>query len=119
KKNSAYEKNKFDAVLENLKKQFEELKKNSERAKTICNDILCGDPRAKNLLLELDSLDREILSSDAKNVAALVFPTQRRLDEILANTEIPNDALLANATKSRVVYSELLNAIDLYLKYLR
>lgn len=119
KKNSAYEKNEFDATLENLKKQFEKLKKNSERAKTICNDILCGDPRAKNLLSELDALDREILSSDAKNVAALVFPTQRRLDEILANTEIPRDALLANATKSRVIYSELLNAIDLYLKYLR
>lgn len=119
KKNSAYEKNEFDATLENLKNQFEKLKKNSERAKTICNDILCGDPRAKNLLSELDSLDREILSSDAKNVAALVFPTQRRLDEILANTEIPRDALLANATKSRVVYSELLNAIDSYLKYLR
>ncbi len=119
KKNSAYEKNEFDAVIEKLKNQFEELKKNCERAKTICNDILCGDPRAKNLLLELDSLDKEILSSDAKNVAALVFPTQRRLDEIFAQTKIPGDALLANATKSRVVYAELLNAIELYLKYLR
>lgn len=119
KKNSAYEKDEFCAVIENLKKQFESLKKISERAKTICNDILCGDPRAKDLLSELDSLDKEILSSDAKNVAALVFPTQRRLDEILSNAKIPDDALLANATKSRVIYSELLNAIELYLNYLR
>ncbi len=119
KKDSSYKKNEFDAVLEKLTKQFEELKKNCERAKALCNDILCGDPRANNLLLELDFLDKEILSSDAKNVAALVFPTQRRLDAIFAQTKIPSDALLANATKSRVVYSELLEAIDLYLKFLR
>lgn len=118
KKSSEYEKKEFDKVLEELKKQFEELKKNSLRAKTICNNILCGNPRAKNLLSELDSLDSKILSSDAKKVAALVFPTQRRLNEILAKTEIPNDAILANAKKSLVIYSELLNAIDLYLKFL-
>lgn len=119
KKNSAYEETEFRAVLETMKTQFEELKTNSERAKAICNDILCGDPRARTLLSELDLIDKHIMSSNAKNVAALVFPTQRRLDEIFAKTEIPGDALLANAQKSLVVYSELLNAIDLYLKYAR
>lgn len=118
-KSSAYNKDEFNAVIAELQSQFEKLKSLSERGQAICNDILCGHPRGAELIRQLEGIDAQILSSNAKTVAALVFPTQRQLDAILANTKIPADALKANAVKSRVIYSELEKAINTYLRYIK
>lgn len=114
--NTAYDKEKFKQAVDELKGGLKKILSCSQKGVALCNDILCGDPRAQKRIGELDTIDKEILQSDTKNVAALVFPTQRQLDKIFSAANFPSDPLKANAAKSKIIYSELSKSIEDFLK---
>ena len=113
---SLYDKEKFDATLSELKNGLKKIDALSKRGIALANDILCGDRRAAARIGELDQIDKEILQSEAKNVAALVFPSQRRLDGLFLALNFPKNPLEANAAKSKIIYSELSKSIEDFLK---
>ena len=115
--NSAvYDKEKFDELLAELKDGLEKIAGLSKKGRALCDDILCGSRRAAARIGELDAIDNEIMQSEAKNVAALVFPTSRQLEEIFARSKFPQEPLLNAAAKSRAIYTELLKSIEDFLK---
>ncbi|MBR5965152.1 MAG: motility associated factor glycosyltransferase family protein, partial [Treponema sp.] len=79
---ASYEKEKFDAVMAELKDGLVKIDSQAKKGIALCNDILCGDRRAQQRIGDLDQIDQQILQSDAKNVAALVFPSQRQLEKL-------------------------------------
>lgn len=111
-----YDKEKFDAVVAELKDGLKTISALAKKGIALCNDMLCGDPRAQKQIGELDLIDKEILQSQAKNVAALVFPTERQLEKIFARSQLPQSPLQNAAAKSRIIYSELLKSIEDFLK---
>ena len=113
---SAWDKEKFDGVLRELLDGLKKIAALAQKGTALCNDILCGDSRAAKRIGELDAIDKEILQSDAKNVAALVFPTERQLERIFSAQKFPQDPILANAAKSKIVYGELTKSIEDFLK---
>ena len=106
----------FDTVMAQLKSGLQKISALAQKGLALCNDILCGDTRAQKRVGELDAIDKEILQSDAKNVAALVFPTQRQLQKIFERAQFPQDPLKNAAAKSKIVYAELLKSIEEFLK---
>ena len=115
--NSAvYDKEKFDELMAELKDGLEKIAGLSKKGRALCDDILCGSRRAAARIGELDAIDKEIMQSEAKNVAALVFPTSRQLEEIFARSKFPQEPLLNAAAKSRAIYTELLKSIEDFLK---
>ncbi|MCR5044980.1 MAG: DUF115 domain-containing protein [Treponema sp.] len=113
---SSYTKEDFEILLSQLKDDLNKILSLSKKGQALCNDILCGDSRAKNRIGELDFIDKEILQSQAKNVAALVFPSQRQLDKLFLAAKFPQDQIQANAAKSKIIYSELIKSIEDFLK---
>ncbi|MBR5097239.1 MAG: hypothetical protein IK094_09070, partial [Treponema sp.] len=109
-------KEKFDAVMAELKSGLLKINSLSQKGIVLCNDILCGDRRAQQRIGELDQIDQEILQSEAKNVAALVFPSQRQLERLFEAANFPQNPVQANAAKSRIIYTELSKSIEDFLK---
>lgn len=113
---SLYDKEKFGQVLQELKGGLNKIDSLSKKGIALCNDILCGDSRAAKRIGELDAIDQEIMGSDAKNIAALVFPTQRQLERLFAAQNFPQNPVQANAAKSKIIYTELAKSIEDFLK---
>ena len=103
---------------------FDELLSKAKKGLSICSKILSqGDTIAQQLAQknfnELTQIDSFILDSEAKNVASLVFPTERQLEAILKNECKSSSPVISNIIKSRVIYSELISSIKQYQKYLK
>lgn len=113
---SFYDTEKFSAVLLQLKDSLKKIDSLAKKGIALCNDILCGDRRAIERIGGLDLIDKEILGSEAKNVAELVFPTPRQLERIFSATPFPKSPLQANAAKSKIIYTELSKSIEDFLK---
>lgn len=107
---------KFNAAVAELKNGLVKINSLSQKGIALCNDILCGDRRAQQKIGELDQIDKEILQSDAKNVAALFFPSQRQLERLFEAANFPQNPVQANAAKSRIIYTELAKSIEDFLK---
>lgn len=113
----------FAQTLQELKNTLSELYEHAKKGYFLCDKIL-SEPAAKaesfarTKFEELEKIDNFIMNSSAKNVAALVFPTQRQLDELLAQEHTYTSTILNSIQKSRIIYSQLKNAIMQYQKYL-
>ncbi|MBO7123943.1 MAG: motility associated factor glycosyltransferase family protein [Treponema sp.] len=110
------DKEKLDAAIAELKSGLLKINSLSQKGIALCNDILCGDRRAQQRIGELDKIDQEIMQSDAKNVAALVFPSQRQLERLFEAANFPQNPVQANAAKSKIIYTELTKSIEDFLK---
>ena len=104
------------AVLNNFTFQMNKLLELSKKGKKLAETGIKDRLKAPYILQELSLIDEKILKSDAKNAAALVFPTERQLQKLFK--DLPQDAGLETLYKSRVIYTELINAILKYKKYL-
>lgn len=119
----------FSAAYKNLLDMLESLYAVSEKGLSLCKKIMSGtesraEQTAKRSFSELSEIDSKILSSKAKDVASLVFPTERRLEQILreelsALNGEPKSEILLSIVRSKVIYSELLKSIAQYLKHLK
>ena len=102
----------FSAVLSEFKAHLEKLLHLAKKGKMLADSALQNRTKIPYVSTELSRIDSQILNSDAKNAAALVFPTQRQLDEL--SRDFPKDKETLPMFQSRLIYSELIKAISRY-----
>lgn len=114
-----YKKN-FDQVYNDFLKNLLFLKTQAQNALDLCKKIIKNPETFLSNNQELSKIDKEILNSQAKDVASLVFPNQKKLQELSAS--LPNlseNSFLKSIYYSKIVYSELLKSTNLFLKNLK
>ncbi|MCR5606097.1 MAG: DUF115 domain-containing protein [Treponema sp.] len=119
-KTVAYPEQKFDEAIKDFKRQLENLAATAKKGISIAENAL-KKPLAdyNSVFSKLSAIDMEIAKSEMKQVAALIFPTEKQLTEILNKTAMPVQIEKQNITRSKVVYQELLKAIKKYQKNLQ
>lgn len=112
----------FNEALSCLKTGFEELYLLAKKGIGICEEVIRSvtlteekEARAKK---SLEEIDFKIINSNFKEVASLVFPTEKRLNELFAQKDFPTDKTKATFLQSKIVYELLKESIREYQKYL-
>ena len=95
----------------------------AKRGLEICKKILreseaVAERKASEQFANLDKIDSYIMTSSAKNVASLVFPSERQLENLLLSEPAQKSQVLLNITRSKVIYASLVDSIKKYQKYL-
>ena len=108
----------FTTALSNLKSGLEELYATAKKGFRLADDGIKSAVPQK-ALPELEKIDSKILRSEYKEIASLVFPTEKRLAELYQNLPPMNNEIKSSLQKSRTIYKELMNSIAQYQKYLR
>ncbi len=107
----------FTTALSNLKSGLEELYATAKKGFRLADDGIKSAVPQK-ILPELEKIDSKILHSEYKEIASLVFPTEKRLTELYQNLPPMNNEIKSSLQKSRTIYKELMNSIAQYQKYL-
>lgn len=116
----------FENTLSSLKNGFKELYNLAQKGIEICEKVLSLKNVTENEQVqaqkELQKIDSKIMNSTFKEVASLVFPTEKKLNEILEKQTFPNDKS-GEKTKSaffqsKIIYELLKKSISEYQKYL-
>ena len=109
--------NMFDTTYKDFIFAMEELNKLAVQGIKLSQKAIQERGLNRNTIIQLDSIDSNILKSKSKNAAALVFPTDRQLQEKARH--LPNDERCFQFHYSKLVYSELLKATEQFLKKIR
>ncbi|MBO6177169.1 MAG: motility associated factor glycosyltransferase family protein [Treponema sp.] len=112
----------FDTVLESFTENLNFLIQTAEEGYSLCRNAVTTLKKHKQLnlssvFMKLDGIDRKILSSSAKNAAALVFPTKEQLDSLCTN--LSEDKNIRQFEYSGIVYECILKACRAYLSQLK
>ncbi|OJF77552.1 MAG: hypothetical protein BKP49_00770 [Treponema sp. CETP13] len=128
---------KIDTALSDIKSSLQQLKIFTKNAKKICNDNLekiqnsdgknITNKTIKETFEQLTSIDKHIKESTVAPLAALVFPTSKKLDKIYA--EARKDTICTTSTnylnsyigilqQSEVMYCEIERTINLHFDLL-
>ncbi|MCH5288797.1 MAG: DUF115 domain-containing protein [Treponema sp.] len=109
----------FAQVYDELASGFDALYRLAKKGIALADKAL-GDRRNSGAYLhELERIDADILRSDCKDVAALVFPTERQLNDMFAAAGLSADSVVASFQRSKIIYQTLQKGIGEYRKYLR
>ncbi|MBP5284399.1 MAG: motility associated factor glycosyltransferase family protein [Treponema sp.] len=109
----------FAAVKESLREGLEDLYKTARNGvHSAEKGLVSTGSQTGRYLNELDETDRKILASELKDAASLVFPTERRLNEIFDQTVFPEDKAKAVFLREKIIYTQLMQAIKSYLQLL-
>ena len=88
----------------------------SDEGLKICKKAPEDKKNTNAYIARLQDIDNKILTSSAKEAAALVFPTQRQLDNL--TKDLPQDTVLKQFEYSSIIYSQLKKAVIEYKKHL-
>ncbi len=106
---------KFAAVKEELKAGLNDLYKTARKGVNLAQEGLTATPqKASQLMADLEKIDTKVLTSELKDAASLVFPTEKRLNEIFAATSFPSDKSRALFLREKIIYTELAKALSAY-----
>ncbi len=109
-------------VIRELKNGFECLHQTARTGAKLCDEALDGSMRLKKGVAyycqALEAVDAAILTSELKEIAALVFPTERQLDALYEKEDFSQNPVLSSFEHSKIIYRELKNSIKSYLQYL-
>ena len=103
----------FTLALTNLKSGLEELYSTAKKGFRLADDGMKSTFPAK-VLPELEKIDSKILHSEYKEIASLVFPTEKRLSELFQNLPPLADEIKSSLQKSRLIYKELMQSVTQY-----
>ena len=107
----------FDTALQNLKDGLEELYATAKKGISLAEQGLISK-NPKDFLNNLAKIDSKILHSEYKEIASLVFPSEKKLAAIFENLTPMGDEIKFSFQKSKIIYKELMKGIQLYRKYL-
>ncbi len=110
----------FKKVKEELIGGFDLLYQNAKKALNLCQQGLTAKNPSEisTLISSLEKIDSLILHSELKEATALVFPTERKLEEIFASCDLSSNPTLAMFQRSKIIYRELQKGISEYSKLL-
>lgn len=112
----------FDSALRELKSGLFELENLAKEGIRLCEEGLKNadkkDFDLNEVLKKLSGIDKKIMLSDCNETAALVFPTESKLNGLFAKIPRTADAREETLLKSKIIYTELLRAAQTCLFYL-
>lgn len=109
----------FARVCDELAAGFDALYRLAKKGIALADKAL-GDRRNCGAYLhELSRIDADILRAECKDIAALVFPTERKLNEIFAAAGLSSDSVTASLQRSKIIYQLLQKSIGDYQTCLR
>lgn len=103
----------LNSFLENL----DELETLAKKGLQLCKKGFQDSSNLNKTFGLLQEVDNQILTSKAKDAAALVFPTNRQLEKLSA--DLPKSGPLAPLYMSRLIYSQLQKAVKEYQEAFR
>ena len=106
----------FEQVKQIFVEHLQTLLETARKGIHLCEGAIKDRTKAGEVFSKLDALDKQILTSSAKDAASLVFPTQRQLQKKAQN--LPQEPLLHQLYYSKLIYTELSESIKSYLTYL-
>ena len=110
----------FSSALANLKSGLSELYGTAKKGIKIADEgILSHNPQKS--LAALSEIDSKILHSEYKEIASLVFPTEKKLAALFENLPVAlgtHDEIKVSLQKSKIIYAELMKSIQSYQKRL-
>lgn len=124
-KKSQITKEKFEKVFFRLIDSFSQINELAKNALDICNFILnrnntnLSQQQLQTYLEKLTQIDSKILSSDAKDAASLVFPTEEKLSQLINSQKEYSSPFLYNINKSKTIYEQILKSTQMYLNMLK
>jgi len=106
----------FEAVFSEFKAGLSGLYDTARHAQRICESALSAPSSASasafsDLQSRLSVLDNKIAGSSFKEIAALVFPTERQLEQRISAMKLPDDTVRAAEAHSLLVYTEICRAV--------
>lgn len=108
---------KFKSAIEKLKNGLEELYNSAKKGLRISEEGLVS-PFPAQYLARLEQIDSQILHSQYKEIASLVFPTEGKLSKLYKELPPLADEVKVSFQKSKVIYKELMKGINEYQKNL-
>lgn len=116
KKNSnedSYQKlQRFKDAVSLAQKQLCSIRYNAEKAAKLCTQGLLGKGNLSSIAAQLSAIDQSILANEATELAALVFPGEKRIASLTENQHHP-------LQKSLTVYTEIIKAVQTHLTFLQ
>ncbi|MCR5218259.1 MAG: DUF115 domain-containing protein [Treponema sp.] len=111
----------FDQVLKLFLSQLNFLTCNADEGLKICRNAVNDLKKKKSvntpvLFNKLEDIDKKILTSSAKNAAALVFPTKDQLDKLTVG--LSQDKVICQFEYSGIVYKSIKEACSSYIELL-
>ena len=114
---------KYDEAYENLLAGLEDLYATAKKGLSVAENGISSVSPAKDLS-KLQEIDKNILHSQYKEIASLVFPAEKKLASIIE--KLPQikdkngnpDELKSILQKSKVIYQELMKSVRMYQNYL-
>ena len=103
----------FTLAVTKLKSGLEELYSTAKKGFRLADDGIKSSNSGK-YLAELEKIDAQILHSEYKEIASLVFPSEKRLSELFQNLPPLADEIKSSLQKSRLIYKELMNSVAQY-----
>ena len=100
---------KFEEVLSVFKNELNFLDEKALEGIKQCNRAIKNRLLSGEVFAKLDEIDAQILSSSAKETAALVFPTKKQLEENCRN--LPEEKVMHQLYYSRTIYTLLHNSV--------
>ena len=99
-------KKEFDATLLSLESAC-------KKGLSLCEKGLQNRLKLPEIYSKLNEIDSLISNSQAKDIVSLVFPTQRKLDKLVADIPdtTPQEKQTYPLMYSRIIYSQLLKSI--------
>lgn len=108
---------KFDETREKLFAGLMKLQDAAKRGKSICRDAAKNttDRAFQKTFMQLAKIDAEISKSDTKEIAALVFPTEKQLEKLFAEDTVlasfKNNPHREAVRKSEIIYNRLYDTV--------
>ncbi len=105
----------FAGVKNDLMQGFDSLYELCKKGVNIADKGISDNKKNPlKFLSELESIDNQIKNSAFKDIASLVFPTERKLNEIFAGSQLSDDEIFVNFQKSKIIYKQIIEGIKLY-----
>lgn len=103
----------YQKTKKELTDGLDDLYQTAKKGVSLSQEGLTANPqRAATLMAQLEKIEARILTSELKDAASLVFPTERRLNEIFEATSFPDDPTRKLFLRQKIIYSELTKAIS-------
>lgn len=108
----------FRECYEKLLSGLDYLYSLAKKGTASCEEGMMNRLMQKQCLSKLEKIDGQILGSDFKDIASLVFPTENQLEKIFSCAEFSEDKTISTFQHSKIIYRELQEGIRSYRKNL-
>ncbi len=106
----------FKEIYLSFENNLKELKSLGTEALTLVKKAENNKGNIYEINQALGQIDSKIINSSAKDAASLVFPTAKQLEKLLA--DVDKNSPMASIQSSRIIYGQLLKAVNEYLQLL-